>query len=290
MATFAARLREFTVVSFVLFVTGIGPSSSQKAPKGRLPDSATYLQAVSAREDAVADQRQKYLCIFENRKFARHSVRLYESFYIHGHEIRRLLAADGVPLSPEQKQSEEARVKAEMAADEAKPIAPFVPLAGGMYISPGEHHWAQTVEGAIVRAGKFKKARRVMYRGTPAIQIDFTGNPKFQPQTDEERIARVMSGTIIVDEESGTVVRVGAEAMESVYHDGTLLAWLGEQIGFDATRIAENLYFPSSWITCRSFPNDPRQITSVDCEDFWLQSCSKYTSESRLLPGVAPLN
>jgi hypothetical protein len=119
-----------------------------------------------------------------------------------------------------------------------------------MNLSPGEHCWAQTVEGAIVGAGIFSNDRRVSYRSRPAIQIDFKGNGKFKARTDEERNAKGLSGTIIADEESGAIVRTGADAMADIYgRNGRLLS--GHAImflAFDAIEVADSLYLPSSWV------------------------------------------
>jgi len=82
-----------------------------------------------------------------------------------------------VPLSAEDKRAEEARVNREIAANQKKAVIPFVGLAGGMSLSPGEHRWADTVQGSIVKTSIFTNERRVMYRERPAIQIEFTGNP-----------------------------------------------------------------------------------------------------------------
>ena len=158
-----------------------------------LPDPASLLQAASKKEDEYAIERQRYLCVFKNTKFITHTARLYESFYVHGHEVQRLLAVNDVPLSPEQKRAEEARVLAEIAADQKKPVVAFVGLAGGMWISADEHRWSETVEGSIVRATIFKNERHVIYQDRPAIQIDFEGNSRFKPHTPEESIARAMS-------------------------------------------------------------------------------------------------
>ena len=94
------------------------------------------------------------------------------------------------PLSAEDKRAEEARVNREIAANQKKAVIPFVGLAGGMSLSPGEHRWADTVQGLIVKTSIFTNERRVMYRERPAIQIEFTGNPKFKPRSDEQRVAQ----------------------------------------------------------------------------------------------------
>lgn len=298
MATFAARLREFTVVPvffFVFFAAATGPSASQTVPHDPkpLPDPATYLRAASGREDAFADIRQQYLCVFKNTKQIAQKARLYESFYIHGHEIQRLLEFNGVPLSPQQKQTEEARVEAEIAADQKKPVVPFIGLAGGMYFSSSEHRWAQTVEGSIVRAAKFTNEARGMYRGRLSIQINFVGNKDFKARTDEERVAKVLAGYFIVDEESGAIVRVKATATADASPQKAFVPQ-GAEIGFDATRIAENLYLPSSWSNTRWSPtpivvpgHPPRMYAEI--EDFWLRSCRRYTGEVQVLPGATPI-
>jgi len=282
------------VVLVVVFSGGQMAMQGMAQASRPLPEPGAYLQAASDKEDSFAEIRQQYLCVFKHTKVVAQTVRTYESFYIHGHEVQRLLAVNDVSLSPAQQQVEEARVRAEVAADELKPEVRFVGLAGGMYISAGEHRWAQSVEGSIVRAATFTAEQRGMYRGRVSIQINFVGNQKFKAITDEERIAKVMAGFFIVDEESGAIVRVSAKAMADAWSQGRYLIPRGIDIGFDATRIAEGFYLPSSWESSRyaatpiMSPGYPPR-TYEEVEDFWLQSCRKYRSEVQILPGVVPV-
>lgn len=269
-------------VAALVLLSGTGRALCQTASQSSegLPDPSALLRAASDKEDAFAIERQKYVCTYKNNDMIKGTNRLYDSFYVRGREIERLLAVNGVPIAPDEKLAEEARVTAEIKADQQKGAAPFVGLAGGMNFSGSEHRWAQTVEGAILRGSTFSNERRVMYRNRPAIQIDFKGDRKFKPHTDEERVARGLAGTIIVDEESGAIVRIGADAIEDIYNRwGNLLAAHTIMfLGFDAVRIADNLYVPSSWAV--------NQYVNGRSEDFWLQSCRKYEVEMGALPGL----
>lgn len=297
MATLGYRSRAFAAVVFYFAATV--RLWSQATPQSSQPpsDPATLLQAASAKEDAFATERQKYLCVFRTREYIanKQSVtttdRLYESFYIHGYEIQRLLAIDGAPLSAEDKQAEEARVNREIEGNQKKPVIPFVGLAGGMSLSPGEHRWADTVQGSIIQTSIFTNERRATYRERPAIQIDFTGNPKFMPRTDEECVAQTMAGTIVVDEEDGAIVQIRARGTgPDIYRGNQLLTWPGAYLGFDSDRIARNLYVPSTWRSFRAMSNHPgHPAGDTDTVDFWLQSCREYTSEAHILPGVVPV-
>jgi hypothetical protein len=255
------------------------------------------LRAASDREDAFAEQRQKYLCAFRtseyiaNKKSVTTTTRLYESFYIHGYEIQRLLDINGTLLSAGEKQAEESRVNSDIEANQKKPVKPFLGLAGVMSLSPGEHRWADTVQGSIVRTAVLTKESRVTFLGRPAIQIDFSGNRKFKAHTDEERVAQTMAGTVIVDQEDGAIVQIRAQGTGSdVYSGRRLLAWPGAYLTFDAVRIADNLYVPSSWRSIRVIFNDPAYPAGdTDTEEFWLQSCREYKGELHILPDVAPM-
>jgi hypothetical protein len=282
MAICLDRIAAFVFV--LCAFAGVSRVSSQATPSvsGPLPDSAALLQAASDKEDVFAKERQNYICVYKSTDFMTQTTRLYESFYIGGHEIERLLAINGVPLSSQEKDAEEARVGAEIGANKRKPAIPFVGLSGGMSVSAGEHRWAETVEGAIVRADILRNERRVTYRGRPAIQIDFVGNKKFKVHTEEERIAKELSGTIIVDEASGVIVRVSADAPTDIYKGSTLIAAHTIQfLGFDAVNIADDLYLPLSWVRNR--------YVQGEYEDFWLQSCRKYEVEVRILSGAGSL-
>lgn len=266
MVVFAVRLRGLSIATLG-FAATLRLFSQATIPNATpLPDAAALLQAASYKEEAFAKERQRYLCVYKSHNFMNRSVRLYESFYVHGHEVQRLLELNDVPLSAEARQAEDVRVNAEIKADRKKPAPPFIALAGGMSYTRDEHSWAQTVEAAILRTSAFSNERRVDYRGRPAIQIDFKGNWGSKTQSSEEPLASGMSGTIVVDEQSGALVRIGANLDKDVIDGNYLVAAHTIMfLGFDAARVSENLYVPSSWVRNRYIHGE--------YEDWWLQSC-----------------
>ena len=240
------------------------------------PKAAELLGQAANKEDSFAILRQHYGCEFKNTKFTTHTVRIFESFYVNGYEIQRLLSVNGVPLAAAQKDQEEARVRAEIETDKQKSPPEVIGLAGGMILSPGPHRFAQTVEGSIVRTSIFRNEQHLIYHGRQGIQLDFTGDRKLKAQTDEERVAKALNGTIILDEETGAILRIGAQAVEDVSHRGSLLVVHGAQIGFDATKIDGSLFLPSSW-TSFHMVSQPFKVPAFypDTEDFWLQGCKR---------------
>lgn len=232
------------VVALLSFSAAFRPLNALAQEGNISPETAALLNQAAQKEDGFAELRQQYRCIFKNTKFTTHTVWLYESFYVNGYEVQRLLTVNDLALTQDQEQQERARVDAEITADKQKPSPAFVGLAGGMIFSKGAHQWSQTVEGAIMRASIFSNDRLVMYHNRKAIQVDFVGNRKFKAQTDEERAAKALSGTIILDKETGAVLRVGAEAVVEVSRHGWPLIMPGAHIGFDATKIDEALSYP----------------------------------------------
>lgn len=240
------------------------------------PRAAELLGQAANKEDSFAILRQKYRCVFKNTKFTTHAVRIYESFYVNGYEIQRLLGMNGVGLSAAQKDQEESRVRAEIETDQQKSPPAVVGLAGGMILSPGTHRFAQTVEGSVVRTSIFRNEQHLMYHSRQAIQLDFIGDKKLKAQTDEERVAKALAGTIVLDEETGAIVRIGAEAVEDVTRHGWPLVVHGAHIGFDASKIDDSLFLPSSW-TSFHMVSQPFKVPAFypDTEDFWLQGCKR---------------
>jgi hypothetical protein len=240
------------------------------------PQAAVLLGQAANKEDSFAILRQHYGCVFKNTKFTTHTVRIFESFYVNGYEIQRLLAVNGVALTGAQKDQEEGRVRAEIETDKQKSPPVVVGLAGGMVLSPGPHRFAQTVEGSVVRTSIFQNEQHLMYHGRQAIQLDFTGDRKLKAQTDEERVAKALSGTIVLDEETGAILRIGAEAVDDVTRRGSLLVVHGAHIGFDASKVDDSLFLPSSW-TSFHMVSQPFKVPAFypDTEDFWLQGCKQ---------------
>ncbi|MGA3129307.1 MAG: hypothetical protein ABSD59_00795 [Terracidiphilus sp.] len=165
-------------------------------------------------------------------------------------------------------------MQTEIKAARKEQTPAFEALEGGMSYATGEHGWAQTVEAAILRTSVFSNEHRIVYRSTPAIEIEFKGDSDFVTHSREELLAKAMSGTIIVDEKSGALVRIGANLDRNVYDGSELLAAHTIMfLGFDATRLRPNLFLPSSWVKNRYIHGE--------YQHWWLQSWRRWSFKER---------
>lgn len=258
-----------------------GGVEAQSTPQGNgdLPDVTMLLQAASEKQDAFATQLQMYFCVMKDNDMNTHTSRLYESFYINGREIKHVLSVNDVPLNPSENKREEARVNQETQDNLSKPALSFAAWAGGWSFSTKEHRWSETVEAAILRVNTVIKESSIVYQGRPAIQIDFQGDPSLKAHTREERVARVFDGMIIVDAADRVIVRIQGEAKADVMDGTKMLVSSGSKIGYEARKIADNLYAPSAWTSYSYvYSKDSAGAPSswLGSQEFSLLSCRQY--------------
>jgi hypothetical protein len=272
--------RALAILFFLLFQLVIFSRNahSQSKPQGTdaLPNVDTLLQAAAEKQNVFAFKRQQYTCVMKSLDQASNTSRLYESFYIHGREIKRLFAINDEPLDPFRKEQEEARVKEEIRASQQMPLPSFAAMAGGWSFAEGNHPWSETVEGAILRMSSFSEETLILYKERLAIRLEFHGNSRSKANTPVERAARVFAGQIIVDQTDGAIVHIEGEAKSDVKDDTSVLVGRGYKLNYDAVKIAEGLYVPSAWSTAEYvFAADPKADPPYYAEthSYWLQSC-----------------
>ena len=100
----------------------------------------------------------------------------------------------------------------------------------------------------VVATLKFTIARRERINGRDAIVVEFEPRPNARPQTRQGNIAKVLKGTIWVDEAAREVIRADATAIDSVSFGGGFIARLNEDAAISLTRqrIDEGVWLPTS--------------------------------------------
>jgi hypothetical protein len=95
---------------------------------------------------------------------------------------------------------------------------------------------------------KFSLARREAVNGRDAIVVTFEPRPDARPQTRQGSIAKVLKGTIWVDEAAREVIRVEATAIDSVSFGAGIVARLheGATVSLARQRIDDDVWLPTS--------------------------------------------
>jgi hypothetical protein len=95
---------------------------------------------------------------------------------------------------------------------------------------------------------RFEVARRERVGGRDQIVVTFEPKEGAKPQTREGRLARVLKGTIWIDEEALEVVRAEATAMDDVSYGLGVVARLrkGAVMSLTRERVADRVWLPTS--------------------------------------------
>jgi hypothetical protein len=146
--------------------------------------------------------------------------------------IHRLLAVNGHPLSPRQRQAEDQRIQK-------------------LIRSPNELRAAQNKESADAREErKFLKLFPAAFRYQEEqaqgdrITFRFTPNPSFHPSGNEQRVLHALTGTMVVDVRQKRLVSIEGRLMTEVKFWGGFLGHLDRGGTFSV--VSENVS-PGDW-------------------------------------------
>jgi hypothetical protein len=100
----------------------------------------------------------------------------------------------------------------------------------------------------VVATLRFKLARRETVNGRSTILVNFEARPEARPQTRQGNIAKVLKGTIWVDETAREVIRAEATAIDDVSFGGGFIARLNEGAAVSLTReqVDDGVWLPTS--------------------------------------------
>ena len=100
----------------------------------------------------------------------------------------------------------------------------------------------------VVATLKFTIARRERVNGRDTIVVEFEPRPDARPQTRQGNIAKVLKGTIWVDEAAREVIRVEATAIDGVSFGAGFIARLNEgaHISLTRQRVDADVWLPTS--------------------------------------------
>ncbi len=249
-----------------------------------LPEPGVFLKQVAMTGDRYAALRQSYVCrthlLVQPSKLAASNAATtqdYDSFFVRGREIHRLLAVDDHPLSEAGKEAESSRVEEE--------IHGFV-ATGKQVAAP-----AVTLEAAVLTMDVFTAERRTVDDGRSVISFHFQGDHRRKPRTILEMIARSLQGDVRIDEQDRAIVSMhGATRDDLIYNRQVLIPRLFHALVYEAKRVNDEIYVPSL-VTIAAATRQPEGVTanidwkrSLELRTYTVTSCEKFRVTSTILP------
>ncbi len=209
----------FTRLAAALFLCS-AVSAPARAPDEPIPDGRQMklrvLKSLRQSEDAL----EKYSCLVRDQSddfnfdgsVKKHRSSVKEQFFVNQIEIDHTIEREGKPLSAADAKKEQDRVDREVKKFSNKEEAEKAQLKD------------EKQADMFLRALQLTGGRRNQRSGRSTLFYNLSGDPSFKPRKLEERFAQALTGTIAVDEETGTPLDVRFETMRDVRIGAGLLA------------------------------------------------------------------
>jgi hypothetical protein len=190
----AARL----VLAFLLAISWVAPAPAQRAP----PLAAELVNAVVANELADRVERRKWMYLIDKREGKQ--ILTEQQVETNDGPLYRVLAIDGKPLDPKQRQQDNARIdrllhdpgeqlKVKRAHDEdEQKLETLIRLMPEVFLYDYDG-----IDGTLVR-------------------VKFWPNPNYNPSTYEARVVHSLAGTVLIDSHQQRLVKLAGRLMSPV--------------------------------------------------------------------------
>lgn len=226
-----------------------------------LPDIPALLDAVKKNEDEVDNILEKYTYtetivrkeIINDGQVREKESEEFELTFYKGNRIRRQIAKNGKPLTPNEEADETKRIEKRLRniekkeAEKARKAEKEREVAQDTAGPPDDERGQRISIADVLKASKLVNPRRERFRGRDVIVFDFEPLPGYKPQKNFEKFFGKTAGAIWVDSADKQVARVEARLVDSYKVGGGLLASLKEGATFvlEQERVNNEIWLPT---------------------------------------------
>jgi hypothetical protein len=187
--------------------------SANPAPNAPLPDAKVLLERALGNEKKLAAERERYECRVTTQAIETDSkgqtkkdtTEVSDLFYVNGIPIERLLEKNGKDLTADEEHKQGDRVMKET-----------VKYSNQANAQKEENKENQELED-FMQAMMLANGHREMVNGRSVLFYDIVPNPKFQAKNLDQRFARVMQGTVSIEEETGEVIDFNVKSVQGCW-------------------------------------------------------------------------
>lgn len=211
------------ILFIVLLLIGISPrAQTPPALNAPLPNPKELLQRALANERKRAAEQERYACRVaettvetdKNGKVKKTKSEVDEQFFVNGIPIERVLSKDGKDLSPDQVKKQNERVMKET-----------IKYSNQATATKETDKQNQQIQD-LIEAMMLTHGRRDIENGRSILYYDIVPNPKFHAKSLIQRFAKVMQGTISIDEQTGEMIDLNVKSVADLKIGGGLIASL----------------------------------------------------------------
>ena len=269
------------------------PLAGKPLPDKPLPDIPTLMHQVeeNQRKAEAVEKDYLYHSVATEQELDRHgrvkktTITESDHFWIDGVPVRRVVKKDGKELTAEEIAKENERIDKEAAKGQKK--REKADAKGTQSDASGNQ---EITVSRLLELGAFTNPRRVQLNGRPAIEVDYSGDPKARTRNPSENLVRELAGTVWVDEQDCVLARVEGHFVNAFKVGGGLLVDIkqGTSFTFEQTRVNGEVWLPAHVDAQGSaraliFVSFSGKIHAVESD------YRKFRTSSTILPGVAPV-
>lgn len=240
-------MRRFILLGLLAGVVACGAQTAPAPDAKRLPDIASLLRDVDAKQKEMDKIQKDYIYkedskeedLDKDNNVKKTTLEQHEIFYIGTQEISRLLQKDGKDLSPDEARKEKERVDKEIEKAKKKEA------------KDGPDKDDINVE-TFLRICDFTNPRREVRNGRDTIVFDFQGKPDAKTNGIAQNVVKKVAGTLWVDESSRAVARMEVHFADTFKIGGGLLASVqkGSWLIVDQGLVNDEVWLPTSPKPC----------------------------------------
>ena len=209
-----------------------------------IPDLGTLMQQVAAHQKELDKIRENYtyrsLTVNQyldgHGKVTKTESEEDEVFFVRGHEIERVVAKNGKPLSGHDADKEQERVT--KAVEKAQQTPEGQPV----------HNGGQTFSVSdMLSVMEVSHPRRVLYNGRSTLEFDVTGRRDAKAHGLAEGAMKRVAGSIWIDEKDRQVAHLEIRFMDNFRVGGGLLANIqkGSEFHFEQALVNNEIWLPT---------------------------------------------
>jgi hypothetical protein len=259
-----------------------------------LPDVAALILSVEANQRTAESVRKDYLYhsvqteqeVDGSGKVKKTTSREYDSFWLNGVPVNKLVKKDGKELTPDEQRKESERIDKEVAkAREKKEKGD----EKGKETSPRGDD--MITASRILELGTFTNPRRITLDGRDTIVVDYAGDPKAKTRNRGEEVIRDLVGTVWIDEQDKVIRKSEGHFLNAFKVGGGLVANIRKDSSFamEQKKVNGEVWLPAKIegqgaIRILLFANFNGSM-QVQMSDY-----RKFKATSTILPGVSTVD
>jgi hypothetical protein len=240
---FAFMLFTFRFFPLAALLLPLLPAQAQQAASPPLPPIPQLMHEVEQHQKALEKVIENYTYssvqttqeIDASGQVKKTETREREVFFVHGHQIGRLVKKDGKPLDDSEQQKEAERVTKQVEkAEKPEPEKPR---------EDQDLNVSRILEIIDVR-----NPRRENYRGRPTILFDVVGRKDAKTHNLGEEAFKKFQGTVWIDEADRQLAHIDVTFRDNFHVAGGLVLNIekGSRFSFDQAPVNGEIWLPSA--------------------------------------------